>query len=55
MNINIGIHFSSNTYPFTSVIVWDIIVALTKVVLISSSGNVIIHYSETVLLSNHFL
>ena len=57
MNNNTRVHFWSNTEPFTSVIVWDIIVSLTKVVFISNSGNVtiIINYFESVLLSVCFL
>ena len=55
-NNNTRVHFWSNTEPFTSVIVWDIIVSLTKVVFISNSGNVIIiYYFESVLLSICFL
>lgn len=51
MNNNTTVHFLFNTEPFTSVIVWDITVSLTKVVFISNIGNVIIiYYFESVLL-----
>jgi len=56
MNNNTTVHFLFNNKSFTSVIVWDITVSLTKVVFISNSGNVIIiYYSESVLLSICFL
>lgn len=55
-NNNTRVHFWSNNEPFTSVIVWDIIVSLTKVVFISNNENVIIiYYFESVLLSICFL
>jgi len=55
-NNNTRVHFWSNNEPFTSVIVWDIIVSLNKSSIISNSGNVIIiHYFESVLLSVCFL
>jgi len=54
-NNNTTVHFLFSNKPFTSVIVWDIIVSLTKGVLISNCGNVIIiHYFNSMLLSIYF-
>jgi len=55
MNNTTTVHFLFNTEPFTSLIVWDITVSLTKVVFISNIGNVIIYYFESVLFSICFL